>query len=68
MHARGMDEGGTGGADGGDCHFECMYVNGSRDVTIRGSKFRDCALYDIFVENMQRLHAGKPLLNEVTAT
>ena len=33
---------------GEDCHFECMYVNGSRNVTIRGSKFRDCALFDIF--------------------
>ena len=36
-------------AEGQDCHFECMYVNGSRNVTIRGSKFRDCALFDIFV-------------------
>ena len=35
--------------DGADCHFECMYVNGSRNVTIRDSRFRDCALYDIFV-------------------
>ncbi len=35
--------------DGADCHFECMYVNGSRNVTIRDSEFRDCALYDIFV-------------------
>jgi hypothetical protein len=35
--------------DGADCHFECMYVNGSHDVTIRNSRFRDCALYDIFV-------------------
>jgi hypothetical protein len=34
---------------GSECHFECMYVNGSRNVTIRNSKFRDCALYDIFV-------------------
>jgi hypothetical protein len=34
---------------GEDCHFECMYVNGGSDVTIRGSRFRDCALYDIFV-------------------
>jgi hypothetical protein len=36
-------------SDGADCHFECMYVNGSHDVTIRNSRFRDCALYDIFV-------------------
>jgi hypothetical protein len=35
--------------DGADCHFECMYVNGSRDVTIRRSTFRDCALFDVFV-------------------
>jgi hypothetical protein len=34
---------------GQDCHFECMYLNGSRDVTIRRSTFRDCALFDIFV-------------------
>jgi hypothetical protein len=40
---------GSGCWDGGDCHFECMYVNGSRNVTIRRSRFRDCALYDIFV-------------------
>jgi hypothetical protein len=26
-----------------------MFVNGSRSVTVRNSRFRDCALYDIFV-------------------
>ena len=36
-------------ASGADCHYECMYVNGSRNFTIRRSRFRDCALYDIFV-------------------
>jgi Right handed beta helix region len=35
--------------EGQDCHFECMYVNGSRNVTIRDNVFEDCALYDIFV-------------------
>ena len=35
-------------ADGADCHWECVYVNGGRNVTIRNSKFRDCTLYDIF--------------------
>jgi hypothetical protein len=34
---------------GGDCHWECMYVNGGRNVTIKRSKFYNCALYDIFV-------------------
>ena len=33
---------------GADCHWECMYVNGGKNVTIRSSKFRDCALFDIF--------------------
>jgi hypothetical protein len=35
--------------DGVDCHFECVYLNGSRNVTIRRSTFRDCALFDLFV-------------------
>ena len=35
--------------DGQDCHYECMYVNGSANVTIRRSTLRDCALFDIFV-------------------
>jgi hypothetical protein len=35
--------------DTGGCHHECVYLNGSHDVTIRNSRFRDCALYDIFV-------------------
>jgi hypothetical protein len=34
---------------GQDCHFECLYLNGSRNVTIRRSTLRDCALFDIFV-------------------
>jgi hypothetical protein len=33
---------------GGDCHWECMYINAGRNVTIRNSKFRDCAIFDIF--------------------
>jgi hypothetical protein len=35
--------------DGADCHFECMFLNGSANVTVKRSTFRDCALYDIFV-------------------
>jgi len=34
-------------ADGG-CHWECMYVNAAVNFTIRNSKFRDCAIYNIF--------------------
>jgi hypothetical protein len=33
---------------GADCHWECMYINGGKNVTIRRSRFRDCALFDIF--------------------
>ena len=35
-------------ADGADCHWECMYINGGENITIRNSKFRDCAIFDIF--------------------
>jgi hypothetical protein len=34
--------------DGADCHWECMYINGGRNITIANSKFRGCALFDIF--------------------
>jgi hypothetical protein len=34
---------------GADCHWECMYVNGGRNITVKRSRFRDCAVYDIFV-------------------
>lgn len=33
---------------GSDCHWECMYVNGGRNITVKRSRFRDCAVYDIF--------------------
>ena len=36
-------------ASGADCHWECMYLNGGRNVTIRNSKFFRCALFNIFV-------------------
>jgi hypothetical protein len=35
----------TGGAD---CHWECMYINAGVNVTVRNSKFRNCAIFDIF--------------------
>jgi hypothetical protein len=33
---------------GADCHWECMYVNGGHNTTIKNSKFRACALFNIF--------------------
>jgi hypothetical protein len=33
----------------GNCHWECLYINGGRNVAIRRSRFRDCAIFDIFV-------------------
>jgi hypothetical protein len=32
-----------------DAHWECMYVNGSRNMTIRGNRFERCAIFDLFV-------------------
>lgn len=34
--------------EGADCHWECMFVNGGVNNTIRNSKFRGCAYFDIF--------------------
>jgi hypothetical protein len=34
--------------DDADCHWECMYVNAGRNITIKNSRFRQCALFDIF--------------------
>ena len=31
-----------------DCHWECMFVNGGVNNTIRNSEFRGCAYFDIF--------------------
>jgi hypothetical protein len=36
-------------ADGADCHYECMYVNAGRNVTVKNSTFRGCAVFDLFV-------------------
>jgi chitodextrinase len=30
-------------------HWECMYVNGSDGFTIRNSRFRGCAIFDLFL-------------------
>jgi chitodextrinase len=30
-------------------HWECMYVNGGRNVTIRANRFERCAIFDLFV-------------------
>jgi hypothetical protein len=35
-------------SSGADCHWECMYINGGENITIRNSQFYQCALYDIF--------------------
>jgi hypothetical protein len=32
-----------------DAHWECMYLNGSRNTTIRGNRFERCAIFDLFV-------------------
>jgi hypothetical protein len=32
-----------------DAHWECMYINAGRNVTIRGNRFERCAIFDLFV-------------------
>jgi hypothetical protein len=32
-----------------DAHYECMYINGGKNVTIRGNRFERCAIFDLFV-------------------
>lgn len=34
---------------GADCHWECMYLNASENITIKNSRFYQCAIFDIFV-------------------
>ena len=34
---------------GSGAHFECMFLNGGRNITVRNSRFANCAFYDIFV-------------------
>ena len=36
-------------AGGADCHWECLYLNASENVTIKNSKFFGCAIFDVFV-------------------
>ena len=37
-------------ANGSATHFECMFIVGGRDVTVRKSKFYGCEFFDIFVQ------------------
>lgn len=37
-------------------HFECMFLFGGTNITIRNSTFRNCEFYDVFLQ-----HAGGPL-------
>ena len=32
-----------------DAHWECMYLNGGKNITIRGNRFERCAIFDLFV-------------------
>lgn len=34
---------------GSGAHFECVFLNGGTNITIRNSRFANCAFYDIFV-------------------
>jgi hypothetical protein len=34
---------------GSGAHFECMFLNGGKNVVVRNSRFENCAFYDIFV-------------------
>jgi chitodextrinase len=33
---------------GADCHYECLYLNGGENNTIKNSTFSGCAIFDIF--------------------
>ena len=39
-------------------HWECMYLNGGRNVTIRGNRFERCAIFDLFA-TISGSEAGK---------
>lgn len=37
-------------------HFECLFIWGGTNITIRGSTFYNCDIYDIFIQN-----SGQPI-------
>jgi len=45
---------------GSGAHFECLFIVGSWDVTVRRSKFRSCAYFDIFIQYYQDLNFLPP--------
>lgn len=32
------------------CHIECLIVGAGRDITIRGSRFWNCSIFDVFLQ------------------
>jgi hypothetical protein len=37
-----------------DDHFECLYLAGGRNITVRNSRFSNCEFYDIYVTRINR--------------
>jgi hypothetical protein len=55
--------------NGSGAHFECMFIAGGTNITIKNSRFRDCEFYNIFLQfhgspfdglRIERNHFGTP--------
>jgi hypothetical protein len=44
-------------------HFECLFVRGGTNITLRGNKFWNCDFYDVFVQHAGERIAGLQIEN-----
>jgi hypothetical protein len=50
------------------CHIECLIVGGGENITVRGSSFWNCSIFDIFLQPFNGPISGVTLENNWFAT
>jgi hypothetical protein len=51
-----------------ECHIECLIVGGGENITVRGSRFWNCSIFDIFLQPFNGPISGVTLENNWFAT
>ena len=51
-----------------ECHIECLIVGGGENITVRGSSFWNCSIFDIFLQPFNGPISGVTLENNWFAT
>lgn len=51
-----------------ECHIECLIVGGGQNITVRGSRFWNCSIFDIFLQPFNGPISGVTLENNWFAT